>query len=214
MYFSEKNNTNIDDQFEKGKKNSKEKNGSKIDFSNKKLWFIIGGILLLGIIVTIIILIVNKKETYIELFGDRDLTITLGGDYIEPGYKAYDKKGNDITNQVEITSDVNTQKEGEYEISYSVENITETRYVKVVKSDVFIRLKGDLNMYLTVGEKYTEPGYNVYGETDLNDKVKVTGKVDTSKAGVYQLIYTVVTSNDITVTKIRTVTVLEKNNTK
>ena len=67
-------------------------------------------------------------------------------------------------------------------------------------------------MYLEVGEKYVEPGYQVYDNIDqnLNDKVVVTGKVDTSKTGVYEITYSVVNSRNITTTVKRTITVVEK----
>ena len=67
-------------------------------------------------------------------------------------------------------------------------------------------------MYLEVGEKYTEPGYQVYDsiEQNLTEKVKVTGSVDTSKVGTYQITYSVINSRNETITVKRTVIVVEK----
>ena len=45
---------------------------------------------------------------------------------------------------------------------------------------------------------------------DLFDKVKVTGKVDTSKVGTYQITYSVVNSRNVTTKTTRTIIVVEK----
>ena len=207
MYFKEKEDTNIDKEFETNHKSG---------FNFKKIpskYFIIGGISIVAIILIIVIigLLTGNKNT-IELIGEEKIIITKDSDYIEPGYKAYDKKKNDITNQVQITSNVDTSKVGEYEILYSVNGITEVRYVTVTEGDTYIYLKGKLNMYLEVGEKYKDPGYKVFSSNgeNLNDKVTVTGKVDTSKPGVYEITYSVVNSRNITTTVKRTITVVEK----
>ena len=67
-------------------------------------------------------------------------------------------------------------------------------------------------MYLEIGEKYIEPGYQVYDsvDKDLYDKVKITGKVDTTKTGIYQITYSVVNSRNITTKTTRTIIVVEK----
>lgn len=207
MYFKEKEDTNIDKEFEKNKKSG---------FSLKNIpskYFIIGGIIIFAIIaIIVIILLLTGNKNTIELIGEEKIIITKDSDYIEPGYKAYDKKKNDITNQVQITSNVDTSKVGEYEILYSVNGITEVRYVTVTEGDTYIYLKGKVNMYLEKGEKYIEPGYQVFDSVDQNltEKVKVSGTVNTSKVGTYQIIYSVVNSRNITVTEKRTIVVVEK----
>lgn len=207
MYFKEKEDTNIDKEFETNKKSG---------FSLKDIpakYYIIIGVTLIVIAITIIVisLLTGSKNT-IELIGEEKIIITKDSDYIEPGYKAYDKKKNDITNQVQITSNVDTSKVGEYEILYSVNGITEVRYVTVTEGDTYIYLKGNVNMYLEKGEKYTEPGYQVFDSVDQNltEKVKVTGTVNTSKVGTYQMIYSVVNSRNVTITEKRTIVVVEK----
>ena len=199
MYFKEKEDTNIDHQFEKNKK-----------INSKLLLYIVGGIFLLGIIIFIIFYFINNsKKNTLELLGETKITLTKDSDYIEPGYTAYDKKNNEVTNQVKVTSNVDTSKTGEYEIVYSVNGISRVRYITVTEGDTFIYLNGNVNMHLKVGEKYKEPGYTVYDSIDQNltEKVKVSGKVDTSKVGTYQITYSVVNSRNITVTKKRTVVV-------
>jgi len=203
MYFKEKEETNIDHQFKKEKKISLKK--------IKPIYWIIGGVILLITIITIVVVIMlNRGDKYnIELVGDERITLTIGSTYIEPGYNAYDRNNNDVSSQVKITSNVDTSKIGEYEVVYTIDGITKVRYIIVNEGSTYIHLLGDINMYLKVGEKYVEPGYQVYDSADQNltEKVKVSGKVDTSKVGTYQITYSVVNSRNITVTKKRTVVV-------
>lgn len=212
MYFKEKEDTNIDSEF---------KNNKKFSFNFKKLnlktILIIGGIIALLLIMIIIFISLsgNSSSNYrIELSGSDSIIMNLGDDYLEPGYKAYDKNDNDVTDLVEVTNNVDTSKIGEYEVLYSIGSINKVRYVTVAKSidDTLIYLNGKVNMYLEVGEKYTEPGYEAYDSTgeNLTSKVKVTGSVNTNKVGTYELTYSVVNSRNVTVTKKRTITVVEK----
>ena len=206
MYFNEKEETNIDNQFEK------ENNFSLKNI--KPIYWIISGVILLAIIITIIIIVMlNKGDKYtLELVGDERIVVTIGSTYIEPGYNAYDRKNNDVSSLVEITSNIDTSKIGEYEVVYTIDGVTKVRYVVVNEGSTYIHLLGDVNMYLKVGDKYVEPGYQVYDSADQNltEKVKVTGSVDTSKVGTYQITYSVVNSRNKTITEKRTVIVTAK----
>lgn len=212
MYFKEKEDTNIDKEFEKEKKSI-----FNFDFKQinpKTLLFIGGGVILLFLIIFIIVSLTSNKKNYtITLVGEENITINLGDEYIEPGYNAYNG-GIDVTSDVEITSTLDTSKPGEYEILYSIGNANVIRYVKVLENidATYIYLSGKKEMYLEVGEKFTEPGYQVYDskEQGLTDKVVVTGKVDTSKVGTYRLTYTVVNSRNKTTSVVRTVIIVEK----
>lgn len=210
MYFNEnKSNTNIDAEFKSNK-------NLNIDFKKiKPILFITGGIILLAIIIFIIISLINNSNKYtIELLGEEVMTISQNSEYKEPGYIAYDKANNDVTDQVEIINYIDTSVPGEYEVLYSIGKINKVRYVTVTEiiKATYIYLNGNKNMYLEVGEKYTEPGYQVYDsiEQNLTEKVKVTGSVDTSKVGTYQITYSVINSRNETITVKRTVIVVEK----
>jgi len=212
MYFKEKEDTNIDSEFESNKKFS-----FNFDFNNlksKPMLFIIGGILLLLIITIIIIVIVtSSSEKYtLELLGSDKVTMILGDDYIEAGYKAFDKKNNDVSSEVKVKSNIDFSKAGDYEILYSIGDIQEIRHVSVIEGnkETYIYLLGSREIYLKVGEKYTEPGYNVYDsiDTDLESKVKVSGTVDTSKKGTYKITYSVTNSRNVT-TIVKRIVVVE-----
>ena len=111
---------------------------------------------------------------------------------------------------MKITSNLDTTKEGNYEIVYTVKGKTKIRYITVVKNaETYIYLLGEQSMRIKLGEKYVEPGYGVFDsvDTNLKDKVTVSGSVNTSKKGIYQLTYSVTNSRNVTVTKIRTIVV-------
>ena len=212
MFFNNKENTNIDDQFKDDSDTEKKNNLKK----TKKLLFIGGGLLLLIIIIIVIVLLLGKNNSTIELDGEEIITITVGSEYIEPGYKAYDNKNNDITSKVEVSNNIDTSKVGEYEVIYKIGKITKIRYINVVKlpDKSYIYLNGQMNMYLEIGEKYIEPGYKAYDTIDnseeLTKKVEITGTVDTSKKGTYQITYSVTNSRNKTISVTRNVFVVEK----
>jgi len=213
MYFKERENTNIDSEFENSNKFNFNFNFQNLNL--KPILFIAGGIILLIIIIFIFMsLNKNSNEYTIELIGGDKITINLGEDYIEPGYKAYNKDNENVTDLVQTTGVVDTSSSGEYEIIYFIGKTNKVRYVTVAKSleETYIYLKGKVNMYLEVGEIYTEPGYEVYDSIDKNltSKVKVNGSVNTSKPGTYTITYTVVNSKNITTTVKRTVIVVKK----
>ena len=76
-----------------------------------------------------------------------------------------------------------------------------------------ITLKGEAHITLNVGETYTEAGATASDEKDgdLSSKISMSGTVNTSKAGIYEITYTVENSRGKVVTKTRTVTVKEKD---
>lgn len=213
MYFKNKSTTNIDNEF----KNNN--NFNLLDFlKNKKIFLIIALLIIISIIV-IIFITSNKKDiniTYLTLKGDETITIYQNSTYSEPGYNAYNKNQENLTNNVKINSNLNTALIGEYQITYTIDNVTKIRNIKVIqkpKDYTYIYLNSinnNITIYLKVGEKYQEPGYIVFSnDDDLTNKVTITGNVDTSKKGIYKLTYSVVDSKGVTVSKTREVHVLD-----
>ena len=213
MYFKDKGNTNIDSEF-----NNDNILSRLLKIISKYKVFIIGIVLVIILIVLMSFLFLNKKITnYLILEGEENITIYQGVDYVEPGYNAYNSKDEDLSNEVIIRSTLDTNKIGEYEITYTIGNITKTRIITVIAKPeeyTYIYLKtinNDINVYLKVNDEYVEPGYQVFSSTglDLTSQVKITGSVDTSKKGTYKLIYSVVDSNNVTITATRTVIVTD-----
>ena len=214
MYFKDKNDTNIDDEFN----NENNILSSLISKLLKYKFIIIISIIGVFLLIIMFLCFINNKITnYLLLTGDEIITIYQGSDYIEFGYSAYNSKKEDLTNKVIIKSNLNINKIGEYQICYTIGDITKTRIIKVVekpKEYTFLRLEpvnNSIDIFLQLGEKYIEPGYEVFNSAgrDLKSSVKITGLVDTNKKGEYELVYTLVDSNNVTISKIRKVTVLD-----
>ena len=204
MYFKEKENTNIDEEFQGKNKISIQK--------YKPLIIIIGGVIILFVIVFIMFTLTKKNETQtpnsennsytLELLGSKNLIITLGNDYIEYGYRAYDNHGNDITNQVKVNSNIKVNEIGNYEVVYTVGNQEKIRTVEIKEQlqETYIYLKGNKNIYIDLNEKYNEPGYVAHDtiDGDVTKKIKISGKVNSKKKGLYKLVYSYTNSRKIT----------------
>ena len=205
MYFNEKEDTNIDKEFKREK---------KFDFEKYKKIIIIGGVALLVLLIIIIAILFLKNRTvyYLNLNGGNEINVYKGVEFVDPGYNASDNHGHNLNNAVVINGIVDENTIGTYNIRYTLKNKTVTRIVNVIASQsqfTKIYLEGEKEMTIKLGEEYKEPGY-YYNDIivgDMRNKIKVNGKVDTSKAGKYRLTYTVVNSENVTITAERLVTV-------
>ncbi len=82
-----------------------------------------------------------------------------------------------------------------YKVSDSSGNTTRKEFDVTIKDNEnpTLILNDESTLYISVGSKYVEPGYVAIDNCDGNvtENVKVTGYVDTSKKGTYELIYSV-----------------------
>lgn len=71
-----------------------------------------------------------------------------------------------------------------------------------------LELQGDELLFWDMNTPYVDPGYvsEMQGE-DVTDQVVVTGNVDYTKAGIYDLVYTMTNKDGFSVTRSRTVMV-------
>ena len=107
----------------------------------KKIKIFLSLIITILIALTIYFKFIQKntiKVPSIHLNGKTIITLTEGNTYKEPGYKAFDENGKNITNKVKIKGNINTNKQGTYQITYTVKtknNLTAKahRFVKIVK---------------------------------------------------------------------------------
>lgn len=150
---------------------------------------------------------------YISLKGQEEMKLYVGEEYVEPGYAAADSRGNDLTDKVIVDNPFDKNKVATYIISYTLHDTVKVRKVKVAKKPVGktrLRLKGNLNIYLNLGEVYNEPGYEAIDtlDGDITDSVKVESSLDTNKVGTYNNIYKVINSSGIETSSERTITVI------
>ncbi|WP_428398290.1 immunoglobulin-like domain-containing protein [Marinobacter salarius] len=148
-------------------------------------------------------------------------SIVQGQPWVEPGYEAIDNADGDISvSGVVVTGTVDTSTLGQYTLTYTATDLSgntssTTRTVTVVEfvpddtTAPVITLTGG-NRTLTVGDTWVDPGYTANDETDgdLTDDVEISGTVDTTRAGSYQVVYTVADATGNVGTATRTVTVL------
>ena len=109
----------------------------------------------------------DTSRPTITLMGDKNIVLNIGSKYKEPGYLAVDYKDGKITRQVEVSGSVDTNREGKYTITYTVEN---SRGMSTLESRIItvVRFKADLDITLTVEDKEltnkTNVIFNVKGD--------------------------------------------------
>ena len=93
-------------------------------------------------------------------------------------YKPYISCGNYYTTEGYVSSDTTTKKK--------------TTSAKDIEKPV-ITLKGNSEITLNQGDKYNDEGASATDniDGDITSKIKVSGKVDTTKSGTYTITYTV-----------------------
>src|SRR5699024_5568453 len=165
----------------------------------------------------------------ISLNGDNPMELEVGSTYDEPGATAEDDVDGDVSDAIEVSGDVDTSTVGEYEVVYTVSDAagneaTETRIAHVdapasLEEDEesedtiapVISLNGDNPMELEVGSTYDEPGATAEDDVDgdVSDAIEVSGDVDTSTVGEYEVVYTVSDAAGNEATETRIVNVVE-----
>lgn len=123
---------------------------------------------------------VDENKPSLTLKGDSTIYVLKGKKYFEPGYSAKDDCLGDISKNVKVTQNINTNKEGTYKITYSVSdgiNKTEkTRTVKVYKPNPDVSL-GKKIIYLTFDDGpsgYTDELLDILKEYNVKATFFVT----------------------------------------
>ncbi len=147
-----------------------------------------------------------------ELNGEAELTISYADIYIDLGAIAYETElANDVSDNIEVTSNLVQDILGTYQIDYTVSNTggetSLTRTIQVIDDiSPVVSLVGNSSIIITEDELYIEQGIT---STDFSTTTtQVTGEVK-SIPGTYVLTYAVTDlfGNSASVT--RTVEVLE-----
>lgn len=108
----------------------------------------------------------------LEVLGEPSIIIEKGSSFVDPGYYA-ELNGEDVSDQVEVVSNVNTAQGGVYEVSYKITNedgfsVTGSRivYVKdptpsLISSGMHSTLPGTFRFWLSSGAVVNFSGYQV-----------------------------------------------------
>lgn len=149
--------------------------------------------LLILVIAAGIGLAVFHCATYgITLNGDDIIELNLCQVYEEPGATAR-KYGKDISDRIQITSNLDIEKPGNYTVTYSCEGMIKTREIRVSDHmDPVIQLEGETEQEVLLGIEFIEPGYTATASdgTDLSDQVEVDLS-QLNEAGERKISYTV-----------------------
>jgi len=160
----------------------------------------------------------------ITLKGSASMEMNEGATYTEPGYTAIDNVDGDISHLVTVTGNVQSAFAGKYTLTYTsidkAGNMAKaTRTVTVKAAPVaapasvppVISQIGSNPIILHLGgSPYVEQGAkatcNLDG--DISHLIKMSGTVDTSKAGTYKVTYSVTNSAGLSASVTREVRVL------
>ena len=172
--------------------------------------------------------LVQQKDDSVPVIKSKDeLNVTVGDkiSIADLDLAVTDKEDGDLTDKAEVDlSKVDTSKAGIYQITIKVKDSFGNETTKTVR--VTVNEKGetpeeneaptitadDLTLY--TGDEFSKDMLNIKAtdkeDGDLTDKVEISGKVDTSKAGTYKLTLTVKDSKGAKAEKKVTVTVKQK----
>ena len=148
---------------------------------------------------TVYVLGPDEVVPAITLLGVAQVDVEQGTTYTEAGATASDNRDGDITDQIIITTNLDTNTAQQYTVNYDVADAagnnatTVTRLVNVQDTTIpVITLDGANPLTLERGDTYSEPGAtatdNIDGISALTD-TNISGNVAIDKVGTYILNY-------------------------
>lgn len=177
-----------------------------------------------------IIVVVNphmEEVNHAPIIIAADQTLNIN-DPFDPfsGISAEDKEDGNLTDQINIVKNtVDTTKHGIYEVTYTVTDSSGASVTKTIK----VAVKANIELInhiptitatdqtLFVGDTYSVlEGVTAFDQEDgdLTSRIEVIkNTVDTSKAGIYEVIYKVTDTNDASCTKTIYITIKPKEST-
>lgn len=157
--------------------------------------------LIIAIVVLVLLKIVNVARNSIEftLLGEESIILEVGSEYKEESYIAqYNQK--EINDKVKVTSNINTDVLGNYEIKYNLRidylAINETLIRKICVVDTTkpnLTIDSEKEKIICIGDKYSEPAYTAIDnyDGDITKNVKVQSNLNLEEVGTYEIVYSV-----------------------
>ena len=124
-----------------------------------------------------------------ELTGDNPLEVKLGYAFVEPGFAV--KDSNNKTVKGIATGTVDSNKLGQYEITYSSESCknSQVRMVNVLASLCDYQIIGDNPVEISLSGTYQEQGVSIKNANNQPVTGTVSGAVDMATVGGYIITY-------------------------
>jgi uncharacterized protein (DUF2141 family) len=143
------------------------------------------------------------SKPVITMNGYAEISVEKCTQYTETGATAFDETDGDISDDIQITGNVDTSVVTDdntpYVVTYNVKNSlgipADTKTRKVFVEDTTppeIKPIGDKVIELTVGSEYIEQGAEAIDpncETNLTDEIETSGSVDVNTPGTYTITY-------------------------
>ena len=153
--------------------------------------------------------VVDKKAPVITLEGNTDITLCPGCKYEEEGFSATDEYDGDLTDKV-------VKEQLKDKIVYTVEDSSknkvsvERKIKEEDKEPPVITLNGYENVTIYKGNVYIEEGASATDncDGDITSLIEMSGSVDNTKVGVYEITYTVKDKSGNTISVKRKVSVI------
>lgn len=99
--------------------------------------------------------VVDSVKPLIKINGRKEMYLYLGEKYEEPGAVAYDNYDKDISDKIKITGKVDINKEGKYEIKYTVTDSSDNKKtVKRIVNVIENNKLDDINAAISAIEDY------------------------------------------------------------
>lgn len=163
----------------------------------KKKIILYGGIaVVILLIVFIAMYIFFPYKIYLN--GQKEITINYGEKYIEEGAKL--KKGIiPINKKIQIESNIDTNKLGDYTVTYTFSNLKVTRIIHIVDKEapeIIIDGKDEITLCVNV-DKYVEPKIEVKDNYDKTiENIKKENNIKLNEIGEYEAKYTACDSSN------------------
>ena len=155
--------------------------------------------------------VVDQVSPIINLKGEKKYKVCKVDKYNEPGYTVFDNYDTNLDDKVETNLVVDKVV---YTVKDSSGNIGRNVRYLIEEDDKGpeITLNGSASVNVIVGNTYEELSATAEDECDgdVTSSIEISGTVDTSKTGTYEITYTAKDTKGNTSTKTRKVVVSEK----
>ena len=158
-------------------------------------------IVIVILIVVFAVLLLNKDKiidnSSFTLVGD-NVTLQYNEEYSESGCTCFDREGNDISNTIQISDNIDIKKPGLYQVTYQCGDKTLTRDVTVSEPASYeLKINYEIDKTEPTNENITI-SYSITGETFVNATLP-NGTITQERMGVLTVeengLYTIQASN-------------------